>query len=241
MRAIVGLVLLCGTLQAAAAERTYAVASLIGDKLTVARVQMATGSRLDTNVKTVVPTPGGELDRSMLFAVEDAIKATDPSAKVVLLGVNDPALYAQSAIPETGVSSVLPALKGVLAGAKASHLVLVTKHKGEARIQLADGVVGSGTLEGMGFYVDDERVVQNRSSGEQSQGILAPYGYVRFSLVELAESRTLREQKAEMAPSVANQRVASTWENLSADEKVRYLKDIIRREAHDVVPRLLAP
>jgi hypothetical protein len=242
MRAIIGLALLCGALQAAAAERTYAVLSLIGDKLTIARVQMATGSRLDTNTKSVIDTPGGELDREMLFAVEDAIKAAQPGAKVVLLGASDPALYAaQAASVDGGVSALMPTLAGILRGANATHLVLVTKQKGEARVPLDDGTIGSGTLEGLGFYLDPERNLVNRATGERYQGFLAPYGYVRFSLVDLADSRTLRERKAELAVSVSSQKVVATWENLDAEQKVRYLKQIIRREARETVPALLAP
>jgi hypothetical protein len=241
MRAVVGIVLVCVALQASAAERTYAVLSLIGDKLTIARVQMATGSRLDTNTKAAIETPGGELDRAMLFAVEESIKRADGQAKVVLLGANDPALYAaQAAALDTGAPAVMPALGGVLRSANATHLVLVTKSKGEARIQVSDGFIGSGTLEGMGFYIDSDRHVLNRDNGEQSQGILAPFGYVRFSLIDLADAKTLRERKAELAPAVSSQKAVSTWQNLTPEEKVDYLKDIIRREAEDAVPKLIA-
>jgi hypothetical protein len=241
MRAVVGIVLVCVALQASAAERTYAVLSLVGDKLTVARVELTTGSRLDRNARTVIETPGGELDRTMAFAIEDEIKRIAPDARVVLLGANDPALYAaQAAAIDGGVSTIMPALEATLRGAKASHLVLVTKHKGEARIPLDDGMIGSGALEGLGFYLDHDRYVLNRANGESSQGILAPYGYVRFSLVDLADSRTLVEHKATLAYTVSSQKAESTWQNLTPEEKVGYLKEIIRREAQDTVPKLVA-
>ena len=63
----------------------YAVLSLVGDQLTVVRFEIATGSRLDKNPRRLVDLPDRSLDRTMIFAVEDAIKRADPGAKVVLL------------------------------------------------------------------------------------------------------------------------------------------------------------
>jgi hypothetical protein len=244
MRALIGVILLCGALEAAAAERTYAVLSLIGDQLTVARFQIATGSRLDTNVKTLIETPGGELDRAMAFAVDDALRQADAAAKVVPLIANDAAIYAaQSGDAERGSAAqpLLPALRTLLAGTQATHLVLITKHRGDARIQLHNTRIGSGQLEGVGFYIDDGRRLVKRESGESSQGMLAPFVYARFSLVDIASMRTLQEEIATEAYGMSNQKAVSAWENLDPQQKSRLLQRMIRKAASETVPKLLAP
>jgi len=243
MRSIVALLALLFMQPTIAAEsRTYAVLSLVGDKLMVARFEITTGSRLDKNARAFVELPNREVDRTMVFAVEDAIKEADPGARVVLLMANDPAIYAaQSPAAADGAASALPALQGLLAGVKASHLILVTKYRGEARIPVNETVVGSGSLEGLGFYIDDTRRIVDPRNGEQSRGLLAPFGYVRFSLVDLATSRALREDLATRAIPVSNQRATSAWENLGGEEKARMLQRIILQEVAETVPKLLAP
>jgi hypothetical protein len=243
MRATVALLLMLLAGPAWTAEpRTYAVLSLIGDKLMVVRFQIGTGSRLDGNVRASFGTPGGEMDRIMAFSIEDAIRKADPAAKVVLLIANDPAIYAaQSPAGASSVPTVLPALQEMLAGAKATHLVLVTKLRAEAKIPLDDGSVGRGWLEGLGFYIDDELRLLKREGGEASEGLLAPFGYARFSLVDLGSSRVVRELAVTRAIAAVNQRSASTWENLSGEEKARMLQSIVRSAAAEAVPTLLSP
>jgi hypothetical protein len=244
MRAMLLLVLLLAHAAQAAEPRTYAVLSLVGDKLMVARYEIATGSRLDKNPRRMIDLPDTSFDRAMVFAVEDAIRKAEPGAKVVLLMANDPAIYAaQSATAEAGAaaSHVMAAIRPMLAAAGASHLVLVTKHRSDARIKLREGFIGSGTLEGLGFYIDDDTPVFNLGSLEGRKGFLAPFVHVRFSLVDLADSRTLREEPSTAANAVVNPKGTAVWESLSGDEKARLLQSMLRRQAARAVPRLLAP
>src|ERR1700682_5699761 len=135
---IAALVLLAAPLLAQAEERRYAVLSLVGDQLLIVKRENSTGSRLDQNVRLAVPVPDGSLDRAVLLAMDEAIRKADPSAKPVLLSTRDPALYsvAQNSLDSGGTARVFEAVRPVVVGARATHLILVTKHRHQAMLRL---------------------------------------------------------------------------------------------------------
>jgi hypothetical protein len=229
------------TVAAAGDGRKYAVLSLVGDQLLITQPQSSTGTRANRNF---VPVGGPALDREALFAVEDALKRRDRGAQVVLLGVTDSGLYeSQRRVLDQQESTLafLPAVKGVVAGANATHLILVSKHRGEARLRVADGHVGTGMLEGLGFYIDNTARMRNTRTGEMSQGYIAPFAWMRVSLVDLASGTVLREENVLASTTVASQKAEATWQILSSEEKARILRGVIRREIDIVVPKLLEP
>jgi hypothetical protein len=180
----------------------------------------------------------------VLFAVEEAIKRGDKDAQVVLLGARDLSLFeAQRRVldQEGSTQAFLPAVKDAVAGAGATHLILVSKHRGEARLRMADGHVGGGTLEGLGFYLDHNVRMTNVRTGEQSRGYIAPFVYMRISLVELASGTVLREDSVVASAPMSSQKADETWKMLSPDEKARILRGLVRRETARVLPLLLAP
>ena len=225
-----------------AEARKYAVLSLVGDQLLVAQRGVSTGSRLDQNTREFVRLKGPAFDREAVFAVEDAIKRRDNAAAVVLLGANDPALFEaqRRVLDEQGSTrAFLPAIKDAVASANATHLVLVSKYRGEARLRVADGHVGSGMLEGLGFYLDHNTRMRNVQTGDQSQGFIAPFAYLRVSLVDLASGEVLREENVVASTTVASQKADATWQILTAEQKARILSGLIRRELARVVPQVL--
>jgi hypothetical protein len=244
MRRLIALVLLSfAPLLAVAQARQFAVLSLVGDQILIVQREMATGSRIDQNTRTALPVPGGTLDRAMLLAVDDAIRKVDPAARPVLLSTRDPALYAvaQKSLDEGGVARVFEAVRPVVAGAKASHLLLITKHRHRAMLRLKGGHVGSGYLEGVGFYLDHGTGDSSNTSTDTERGFISPFAYFKVSVIDLARGTVIAEDYVvgSNAYSPPTGQIGNAWAALTTEEKDRQLTELIRDEAARVIPRLV--
>ena len=231
------------SLPLAAQERTYAIMSLVGDSLLIAHQAMSTGSRLDRNQRELVAVNTPALDNALVLALDDELKLEERGAKTVLLAARDPELFKlQSRSLEDGtvLAQLLPILGARAKQAGATHLILAVKHRDEARVRLADGRVGSGRLEGFGFYLDHNLTVVNRDTGEQTQGFISTFAFFRLALVDLATGKVLREEVVRESQSVANQKALGPWNAITAEQKVRILTQLIRQEAQRALPALLA-
>ena len=243
MRLVLALLLsaLLAVPAAAQQPRNYAIVSLAADGLFVVRYDLGTGSNLDRNPRRCMPLEDPELERAILFAVEDAVKKGDPAARTVLLAATDPALFKLPAEDGERLAPHLAAIRPMAQKAGATHLILATKHRDEARLRLADGYIGSGRIEGVGFYVDSEIWVHNRETREHSEGFIAPFVYARLALVDLASGAVLREAVIREAVVVSNQRAGNPWEMHNGKQKSDMLKSMIRTGVARAVPDLLSP
>ena len=242
-RALLLALAICVTAGAQAAEaRKYAVLSLIGDKLMLAVREMGTGSSLDQNARQFIDLPSGALDNTALLAAESALTSADPGSSVVLLGVQDPAFFAAQSrmldrnAPEQGF---FDAIAKVASGAQASHVVLIGKLRREARLRIADGYVGSGWLEGLGFYVDRTMPMINRDTGESHTGFLAPFAYFRVTLIELPSGKMLGEQAVMASTSFGKQESLHPWDAMTSEQKVATLQRLIRQDMQRAVGELV--
>ncbi|HZZ93482.1 MAG TPA: hypothetical protein VFE23_13045 [Usitatibacter sp.] len=231
---------------AAAAEPRYAVLSLLSDRLTIVTRDMATGSHIDRNHHDFLAVPGNLLDRNMVLALDDALHAAGAQGRTVLLFSGDPAIFARQAQgldAGAGTAALLDAVRPVLRGVDATHLVLATKYRHDARLQVEDGYVGSGMLEGLGFYVD--RTYEPRRIGTigVAPGYLAAYTYYKLSLVELASGRVVREVPVFASETRLGSAAVSghPWDAMSSADKVAALDRLLRAETPQATARLLAP
>jgi hypothetical protein len=244
-RILLGFVLLaCVACVHAADARRYAVLSLVGDRLLIVQREMSTGSRLDRNTRQYVDVPDNMLDKSMLLAIDEAIRRAQPAAETILLTPRDPALFAAAAREIDGhgnVAKIYDAVQPVLAGTNATHLVLVTKQRHQAMLRLRDGMVGSGFLEGLGFYVDHGTLARSVETNEAERGFIAPFTYVNVALVEVASGRVLSEEQVigSLAYTTSGFNIGNAWLVLTPQQKAEKLADVMRSEAGRVVPRLL--
>lgn len=232
-------------LAAAAAPRVAAI-SLVGDRLLVVGGQMQTGSRIDRNTKEHVPLNSTELDTATVLAFEREAKLARPGLEVILLRATDPSVHALQEDVVAGkrdrrelVSAIAPLARR----AGATHLVLLAKSRGDTQIQLVDGSIGSGFLEGFGFYVDRWTRVRRTQSGETDVGILAPFAYFRAVLVELDGLKVVAEEYSHVARALYAPDVASRvdpWEYLSAVQRVQALSSMSHEGLRRIVPALLA-
>ena len=240
MRVVVTALLLFATFAATAAERSYGVLSLVGDKLLIASAQMQTGSRLNRNRHSFLALDTDALDRAALRAVRAALAKADAGAKVELLA-GDEKLFAvaNDALAADAGASLVASLRPALQGLGTTHWLIVSKFRGETRAKVREGTIGTGQLEGLGFYLDVDRSILNVDSGESTTGFVLPFAYLRFTLVDAATGQVIAEEREMETSTVAKQSATHPWEALTPEDKVAYLERLIQRSAADAVPRLV--
>jgi len=230
---------------ARAAEQRYAVLSLVGDQIASVSWRQPTGSNLDQNARDVVRVKDGALDKMVLLAVDDALRRARPGTVATLLAARDPQLYRlQDQMLEQGgeSSELLTAVKALLAQSQATRLILVTKHRSEARFALKESYVGAGKIAGLGLYVDEETRVRLIETGNTNDGFIAPYAYFAISLIDVATMRLIRRVSAtesELVPTSSSKQATRPWDALTAAEKVETLDRLIRRGVDRAMPELL--
>ena len=232
--------------QSPAVQPKVAALSLIGDRLLVVGGQMQTGSRIDRNRKELVALQTDELDTATVIAFERQAKVLRPQLEVVLLRANDHSIHElQDAVVngKRDQRELLSAVAPLARRAGATHLVVFAKSRGEAQIRLVDGSIGSGFVDGMGFYVDRWTRMRRTESGETEVGILAPFAYFKAVLVDLDGLKVISEESSHIAralyaPNITAQ--TDPWDYLSSAEKVQALKGLSREGLEAIVPRVLA-
>ncbi len=243
-KSLLALLLVVVALAAVAEGRTYAVMSLVGDGLLVVHHRASTGSSIDRDTRQFIALADPVLDRTALLAVDEALRRSDPAAKPVLLAARDAGLLeaqAKALASGAGVQAIADALRPRLPPNVATHLVLVAKHRAPAAIKLAEGSVGSGHLEGLGFYVDRGMRVRIPNTNRWGQGFLGPFAYFTVALVDLRSGKVIAEQpvRASIARSQARSDTLDPWDALSAEEKVKILEALIREETARAMPTLV--
>ncbi|HEY8974007.1 MAG TPA: hypothetical protein VIN75_07305 [Burkholderiaceae bacterium] len=233
------------TLGAAAhAAPSYAVLSLVGDKLDIVTYQPVTGSQLDPNSHTTLPMPQDELDVTALRTINRAVKAAVPDAQVALLAASTAADFEGQEHIFDGNRVTLPAeIDAAVHRESVTTLVLVTKHQGEAHLEAWNDKLGSGRIRGLGFYVDGNKWIRNRDTNLTSQGYVAPFVYVDVSVVDVASGTVTRRTTIESGRVVDSTRSTeggNAWQALSAAQKVALLTNLLTEQLQSAVPRLLA-
>ena len=246
MKALLSVLLLLALPLGAAAQRHYAILSLVGDELVIVQRDLETGSRLDTNSRQAVQMPDATIDRAVVLAVEDGVRRAEPGARTTLLVARRQSVYdsVARALDKGGsTSAAFEAVKPVVASARgATHLILVTKYKAQTRVRIPTGTVGHGNLEGVGFYVDHGSFSRAPYIADAERGVLSPYAYMRVSLIDLASGRVVSEERvlASNGYTVDVGTIGDAWRALSDQEKERRLQQVVREETARVVPTVIA-
>ena len=238
---------LAGPARAAEGEGRYAVLSLLSDQLTVVvRGARTTGSNIDQNRHQALAVPGHALDKRMVLTMDDALRAAGVKAPVLLFTM-DPAIFerqAQLVDSGEGVASLLDAVRPVLKGVDARYLILATKYRHGANLRLANGSIGTGTLSGLGFYVDTQvESYEQDGEGRTGTGFVAAYAYFLLSVIDLQTGRVMHETPV-MGSRLAlgfRSTTGNPWDAMSAEEKIASLEYVLRSETRRVMPELLAP
>jgi len=223
--------------------RRYAALSLLGDSLTIVTYQPAVGSYLDRNLHQSYPLPNSIIDRMALVAVNDALVKIDPQTQPILLSLAPSRVNPELSNFEDGQRfDPGAALDQALKQQSATHLVLVTKYRGAADLTAFHKSMGSGELEGIGFYMDQLKWTSPFDNGGRGRGFLAPYAYFKVSLIDLATFTVLKHQLVTSGivySSGGSQDSANAWYALSASEKMKVLGSLIASGIADAVPALV--
>jgi hypothetical protein len=239
------LLLIASSLAGAAEQRRFAVLSLIGDRLLVAQYFPVTGFQSEQGVQAFVQLDDNSLDKTVLQAADGALKGVDRAIKPVLLVAKDNSLYAaQDNLMNTNQSSklLLEPITPMLRGSGSTHLILITKLRADARVQqLKDAYMGSGQLEGVGFYVDAGRATPATATAPGLAGtpVLGPFAYFKLELIDLSKGEIVKEERVTASQTYANPGSNNAWGTLTTPEKINALQTILRREVAKAVPVLL--
>lgn len=193
-----------------APTRTYAIVSLIGDEFSVVSRRQEVGSRLDPNERTGLPVLRALIRDSRLFALQDKLWTETAESHDMRI-----------------------ALRDLLAKAGATDLILVTKQRGTPAFKVMTGQISaSGSISGIGFYIDNVTGMYNSVSKAGGEGFLAPYAYLSVTSIDIASMRVVRTKhglETSMALAVEKQGATHAWDALSGKEKVEALDYVIRR------------
>jgi len=223
----------------------YALLSAVGDQLTVVHARMQTGSRLDRNEREVAVLPDSALDRVVLRNLNAALKKAAPEVEVAALAAANASLFQVQRDVLSGnkpVDATVRAFASALPPGGTDRLLLVLKHRSDARIPVVSGAIGVGRLEGVGFYVDRVTRVKSMETGASGTGFLAPFAYVRLIIAD-ADGRVLAERALESAATIGmgdSRDAVQPWELLDASAKVAVLDRLLRREIEKTLPGLVA-
>lgn len=243
MPRLIAAVLFAAAALAHAEDRKFAVMSLIGDEMLVVQYVPMIGGRIDKNTRDYLQLDDPVLDKTALLAADQALKQIDPAAKPVLLFARQRSLYeASGQLLEGGnMTKLLGLVRPLAQGTGATHLILFTKVRSEARMQLRDATLGSGMVEGVGFYVDPTTDIILTKTGESATGFVGAFAYFRVSLVDLAKGEVVREERvvASRTRSVPNTKASDVWSGTSGQEKMRTLQNLVRDEVAKSVPKLV--
>jgi hypothetical protein len=221
----------------------YAVLSLIGEKFGVVTFNPSTGSSLDRNSRESIMLQGSMMDAAALGAIRNGIQAVQPKSEVFLYTTSEARLFSNPTALFEGNKVVLPA--PLIAGMKkdgATHLLLASRYRQEAQIQLKGRMAGTGYLEGIGYYIDRHMAMTKHDGSESSLGFLSPYVYLQLSLVDLNDADIRKKvtiSASQARISEQSSKGLDPWDALSAKEKLSTIIGMIDQELETAAADML--
>lgn len=230
-----------GPLRAQPARPKVAVLSLFGSDVQVLTRRPATGTNLNRPELQVVPI-GNALDLRALKAAERVLLSMQ-RPEPVLLTSTSPSLHRDQERYYDGAVARLPdAFVKAAREDGAVQLVVITRHRGDAQFRVREAWIGTGTIEGAGFYVDLVERLKDWQNMETRSGYLAGYAYLRVALVDLATLRVVGEQRVQghrLVLQSTGDGSLNPWGALSEADKLAMLDGIVADELARVLPELL--
>ena len=238
--------LACFGLQPAAAQAPlrYALLSAVGDQMTVVFARTQTGSRLDRNDREVAALPDKSLDTLVLKQLDVALHRTLRNVETAALAAANASLLAVQGDTLAGKrppDAPVRAFANALPTGGADRLLMVLKHRAEARIPVMEGAIGLGRLEGVGFYVDRVSLLRSGRSGYTVPGFLAPFAYIRLVLAD-AEGRVIAEREIEAAQTFGmgdTPDALHPWDMMDSAGKMAALDRVLQTAIDRELPALL--
>ena len=150
----------------------------------------------------------------------------------------------QRALAEGVQRGELPGwMNGVVAPNRLSHLLIVTRTRGEAAFVLPDGgPAGRAEVEGVGMHLDPRGDPVGAGGRPVPGGFLGPHALVRLQLVDAASGSIVVQQDLHEARAIAGRgddEPGQPWNALAPDEKVTVLRDLLQQGVQRVLTRML--
>ncbi len=225
---------------------TYAVLSLIGDRLDAVTYQPQAGTLLEANSHAPILLGAADvLDMTALRETNKALRAAAPVNDVALLAASAPAIYADESRLFEGTKVKLPPdIELAVSQTRAQRLVLITKHRGEAHLKSKHGSVGNGQIEGLGFYVDTVHRIRDEDNPDRTPGFLAPFVYIDLTLVDTGTHTIVRQTTITASEIVTLSRKvagANAWDALTPADKMAALGRLLTDSIDEAIPQLVHP
>lgn len=221
----------------------FGVLSLVSDAYTVVTYNRSVGSRSDANLKEAMPLSERVFDDVVLVAANEALKGLARPKEIAFLSAGPATAYPEAARLFDGSRFLPPEwLAQSLAKQKVPRLILVTKHKSDTSLALANEALGSGKLEGLGFYIDRFAWLRHTDNGDLAEGFIAPFAYLRVSLIDVPTMTVVAQQTVNASTIVAPRGAkasADPWDVLTPIEKLQALERLVRDAIDTTLPQLL--
>lgn len=240
-----GLAGLSGLAQAADKPRKLAIMSMVGHDITLVQSTTQVGSRIPPRRESM-PAGNGMLDQRATLALDKQVRAYLSSDNIVLMSAQGQMwseLQRDALAGDAGMKDMVATVTDVARRGGCSHALVLTKHRGVAKIRLERESIGHGNLEGLGFYVDTVINTVKEDSREQGIGILAPYAYMKLLYIDADKVSLVRSEISEasigIAPEMGDMR--HPWDALTGEQKTRALTNLVEQEVARLVPKVMKP
>jgi hypothetical protein len=222
-----------------------AILSMVGHEIKVVESAAQVGSRVPPRAEAL-PVGNGMLDQKATLALDKNARAFLSAENIVLMSAQGQMwsdLQRDALAGEAGMKDLVATVTDVARRGGCSHALALIKHRGVARIRLHDMSIGHGMLEGLGFYIDTSVNTVSVNSREQSIGILAPYAYMKLLYIDANKVSLIRSEVTEasrgLGPEMGDMR--NPWEAFSAEQKSRFLTNLVEQELARLVPKVMKP
>ena len=228
--------------------RKYGILSLAGDAISTVTYVTDIGTKINPNDKHIYSLLNNtEFDETAIRAASAALKKAEADANPFLMLSTDAELHQmQNAMfddPATNQAN-RDYLKSLWKDKGITHLILVTKYRADAEMKFIQQSEGSGKIEGLGFYMDNQvHVVSHNAKNISTQGVLMPFAYVRLRLIDaetLTIEREVRQKQSQLVTYAPDaDRAVRTWDALTPKQKMDYLNALMQEAVSEGVPKLL--
>ncbi|GAB2862881.1 hypothetical protein GCM10027277_34350 [Pseudoduganella ginsengisoli] len=227
--------------------RSYAVLSLAGDALALHVHRHQVGSRTESAPREVNAIDDPVFDQAAVIAARAAFLRLHPGAKLQLMTTQDRGLYlAQNSMFERAEAHEEDRayLKKLLKELGVTHALVITKFRSVPELKLVNTTVGSGYLEGLGFYIDDMIETRNLKDQTSSRGMVVPFAYLRVRLIDAETLSVLKEAMSKQSfiitrPS-ADSSGMETFLNMPSGEKTGHIRQVLEDAIASTVQNVAA-
>lgn len=235
--------LLGAAAQAQADTRSFGIYSELAREVSIVVFQEATGSNLSNNLRDRIQVPNGAMDVVALIAMKDTLAESGVKTAPWPIAPLDTDLFDATGDFSEGATVKIPAdladegrKRGI------SHLLLLTRVRGDAKLKSGNGTLGVGKLEGLGFYVDRQTPLRLEGTMKTGNGFIAPYVYMRLTMLDAKSGKVVRSKVVTSGFVISPAESATNvhpWEVMTAKQKIDAVSNLMRDEVRRVLPEVI--